>query len=68
VHTYYETIWTQCFYEILRLSQLRNIDVDLAEVDRLASLVCQELRADATYAIQRVVQDPENKFDDPIPF
>lgn len=64
-----ETVWTQCLFEIIRLNSLRGIeDIEVSEVDRLAALVAQDIRVDASFAIKKVVADPDNKFDNPIPF
>lgn len=63
-----ETIWMQCLERLVFLSEINGNPVEPVIVDRLAVLVTQELTFDVRGLIQRVTQDPDNKFDDPIPF
>jgi hypothetical protein len=69
-----DSIWMQCALKIAQLNEIRLRDgidntVDMEdEINRLSILVTQELKIDVTGVILRVVQTPENGFDDPIPF
>ena len=65
----FETVWTQCLMELIKRNSLRRIDtISLKEVDRMAALVAQEIRIDASRHIMKVVSDTANGFDEEIPF
>lgn len=68
------SIWMQCALRIAHLNEIRlrdGIDTTVSmedDINRLALLVAQEVSIDVSGVILKITQNPEHKFDDPIPF
>lgn len=64
-----DTVWVQCMMRLLKLNELNGfVEITPEEIDRLAVLVTQELTINVAPIIMKITQNPDNKFDDPIPF
>lgn len=71
-----DTVWTQCLLQLSKLNEIRLASPDglpkqgisMEEVDRLALLVTHEMKANVEMTIMKIIQNPANGFDDPVPF